>query len=106
MNIYTKEFLRIQALDKCFRDRTMPYFIEDLTIACNKVVQEHYPTRVNARCRTIYLEIEKMRELSGFNESIEKKRISDENKRDLDFLHPDDQKQISLTLGISEGPCH
>ncbi len=95
MNIYTKEFLRIQALDKCFRDKTKFYFIEDLAIACNKAVQEHYPTRINSRCRTIYLEIEKMRKLPGFNESLEKSRILDENKRDLDFLHPDDLKEIS-----------
>lgn len=95
MNIYTKEFLRFQALDKCFRDKTKDYFIEDLTIACNKAVQENYPTQKNTRCRSIYLEIEKMRKLPGFNESIEKIRKLDQNKRNLDFLDPQDQKEIS-----------
>ncbi len=95
MNIYTKEFLRFQALDKCFRDKTKTYFIQDLTIACNKAVQEHYPTQKNTRCRSIYLEIEKMRKLPGFNESIEKNRKLDQNKRDLDFLDSQDQKEIS-----------
>src|SRR5690606_34810572 len=71
------------------------YFIEDLTIACNKAVQENYPTQKNTRSRSIYLEIEKMRKLPGFNESIEKNRKLDQNKRDLDFLDTQDQKEIS-----------
>lgn len=95
MNIYTKEFLRFQALDKCFRDKSKVYFIEDLTVACNIAVQEHYPTQKNTRCRSIYLEIEKMRKLPGFNESIEKNRKLDQNKRNLDFLDSQDQKEIS-----------
>jgi len=40
MNIYTHEFLRMQALDKCFRDDTRHYFIDDLIIACNCQVSQ------------------------------------------------------------------
>lgn len=90
MNIYTPQYLRIQALDKCLRDNSKNYFIEDLAIACNKAVQEHYPGHKIFQKRTIYEDIEKLEEQEELANNIQRKLEVDTNSRDRDYLHPKD----------------
>lgn len=88
MKIYTNQFLRIQALDKCFRDKSKPYFIDDLIIACNKAIQEYYPGTKNISKRVIYDDIKVMHELEGFTESLETYRDIDKesNNKEDDYI--------------------
>ncbi len=90
MNIYTPEFLRIKAIDKCLRDKTKNYFIDDLIVASNKAVQEHYPGHKIFRKRTIYLDIQKLKEQEGLADNIETNLAVDTNIRDKDYMHPND----------------
>lgn len=96
MKIYTEEFLRIQALDRCFRDRTKKYFISDLLIESNKAVRDHYPDKENIQRRTFFDDIKIMEELPGFKESLEKFDDYDNmNKKEFDFLHEKDQARLN-----------
>lgn len=90
MNIYTHEFIRMQALDKCFRDDTRIYFIDDLIIACNKAVQEHYPKKKNFKKRIIYGDIKKMRSLEGLYDNIKTYLAEDSNLKEFDYIDPVD----------------
>ncbi len=90
MNIYTHEYLRMQALDKCFKDDTRHYFIDDLIIACNKAVQEHYPSQKNFKKRIIYKDISRMETEEGLANNIEKYLAEDDNSKDLNYLDPSD----------------
>lgn len=90
MNIYTPEYLRMQALDKCLRDDRHHYFIDDLIIACNKAVQEHYPTKKNFKKRVIYADIEKIKNIEGLAENIDTYLAEDSNSKELDYIDPKD----------------
>ncbi len=90
MNIYTHEYLRMQALDKCFKDDSRPYFIDDLIIACNKAVQEYYPDQKNFKKRSIYKDIRRMEAEEGLANNIEKYLADDNNSKDLNYLDPSD----------------
>lgn len=98
MNIYTPEFLRIKALDKCLRDKTKNYFIDDLIVACNKAVQEHYPGHKIFRKRTIYLDIQKLKKQEGLSDNIETSLEVDTNIREEDYIYPAD---LSKTKGTA-----
>jgi len=90
MNIYTPEFLRIKALDKCLRNKSKYYFIDDLVVACNKAVQDHYLGHKIYRKRTIYLDIQKLKEQEGLADNIETNLEVDTNIRNEDYMHPND----------------
>jgi len=90
MNIYTPEFLRIKAIDKCLRDKTKDYFIEDLIVACNKAVQEFYPGHKIFQKRTIQYDIQKLKEQEGLSDNVETNLKDDNNSRDENYLHPKD----------------
>ncbi|MBZ9631252.1 WYL domain-containing protein [Salegentibacter sp. LM13S] len=90
MNIYTPEFLRIKAIDKCLRDKTKNYFIEDLIVAANIEVQKHYPGHKIFQLRTIRKDIRNLREQEKLSNNIVSELKDDNNSRDEDFLHPND----------------
>jgi predicted DNA-binding transcriptional regulator YafY len=95
MNIYTTEYLRVKAIDKCLRDRSRKYFIEDLIVACNKAVQEYYPENKIYQKRTIYSDIEKLKEENELEDNIVKSLEVDTNERDENYIHPNDLRKPS-----------
>ena len=90
MNIYTTEYLRIKAIDKCLRDKSKKYFIEDLIVACNKAVQEYYPGNKIYQKRTIYSDIEKLKEENDLRDNVITSLEVDTNERDENYIHPND----------------
>lgn len=78
---------RCRALDKCFRNRTKRYYIEDLIEACEKVLESEYGEPVSVSRRTVFDDINYMESDAGFKADIE--RISDGRRKYYRYSNPD-----------------
>lgn len=67
-------FLRYQALDKCFRNKSKRYYIEDLVNACRIALEEFTDSGEGVQKRQVYNDIVFMQSLNGYNAPIEKKK--------------------------------
>lgn len=70
----TLAFIRYQTIDRCLRNRTKRYFIEDLVSACRKEIEEFNGEGDGVQKRQVYNDLSFMQSLAGYNAPIEKKK--------------------------------
>lgn len=70
--------VRINTLDRCFRNPGRRYYMKDLLEACNDDLNEHDPTCTGTSERTIYQDLRFMESPEGFSAPID--RIKDGRK--------------------------
>ena len=70
--------IRYQALDKCFRNVSKKYFIEDLMKACSAAIYEYSGSDIDISRRQVFEDIKFMESVQGW--SIELNRIKDGRK--------------------------
>ena len=67
--------IRYQALDKCFRNKSKRYFIDDLVNACQSAIENFTGNAEGVQKRQVYDDIAFMMSESGYNSPIEKDKI-------------------------------
>ena len=68
------QIIRYQSLDKCFRNKTKRYFIEDLIEACNNAIYNFTGNPEGVQRRQIYDDIVFMQSEEGYAAPIEKSK--------------------------------
>jgi len=69
------QIVRYQALDKCFRNGVLKYFIDDLMEACNEAIYNFSGNSEGVKKRQLYDDIAFMQSENGYNAPIEKEKI-------------------------------
>ena len=69
------QIIRYQALDKCFRNSTKRYFIDNLIDACNEAIYNFTGNSEGIKKRQIYDDIAFMQSENGYDAPIEKDKI-------------------------------
>ncbi|MFL0078030.1 helix-turn-helix transcriptional regulator [Tenacibaculum maritimum] len=67
--------IRYQALDKCFRNKSKRYFIDDLVNACQSAIENFTGNVEGVQKRQVYDDIAFMMSKNGYNAPIEKDTI-------------------------------
>ena len=69
------QIIRYQALDKCFRNSTKRYFIDNLIDACNEAIYNFSGNSEGVKKRQLYDDIAFMQSENGYDAPIEKDKI-------------------------------
>ena len=67
--------IRYQALDKCFRNKSKRYFIDDLVNACQSAIENFTGKAEGVQKRQVYDDIAFMMSENGYNAPIEKDKM-------------------------------
>ncbi len=78
---------RCRALDKCFRNRTIRFYIEDLIEACEKALEDEYGEPISVSRRTVINDMNYMESNAGYQADIE--RIADGKRKYYRYADPD-----------------
>ena len=78
---------RCRALDKCLRNRTRHYYIEDLVEACKIALEYEYGEPVDVSRRTVINDMNYMESNAGYQADIE--RIADGRRKYYRYADPD-----------------
>mgnify|MGYP006135845995 CR=1 FL=1 len=71
------QIIRYQALDKCFRNSTKRYFIDNLIDACNEAIYNFTGNSEGIKKRQIYDDIAFMQSENGYAAPIEKDKMGE-----------------------------
>ena len=69
------QIIRYQALDKCFRNGVLKYFIDDLVEACNEAINNFSGNLEGVKKRQVYNDIIFMKSENGYSAPIKKGNI-------------------------------
>lgn len=69
------QIIRYQALDKCFRNGVIKYFIDDLVEACNEAINNFSGNLEGVKKRQVYCDILFMESENGYSAPIKKGKI-------------------------------
>ncbi len=78
---------RCRALDKCFRNRTGRFYIEDLIEACEKALEDEYGEPISVSRRTVINDMNYMESNAGYQADIE--RIADGKRKYYRYADPE-----------------